>query len=169
MVTVPNRYWRLYLLALLSVALSAGVTVAGYKATRNTERLRVKLAHTQYDVTRLDSIVRDMKAYRLPIETVMASVPGDYRDVSLALVSFERAAEAADVGLEMRLDDEAKPAGNGLKTVLVTIQATGTYQAVRTFLSAVSRLPLHTYVVTMTVDTDGGNVGALITMNVSVR
>lgn len=158
-----------YIIATFSMVVTVAVTAYTYQSAQYTARLRTELAQTRYDVTGLDTIVHDMQVQAASYAIVRRSVPDGHAEVAIALGSVEVLAKDNKVTLEMRVDDAAKSDSSGVKSLTVIANAAGTFTDIRTFLSSLSRLPYHTQVQTMTMDSSRGTLAGTVTLKLFIK
>lgn len=158
-----------YIIATFSMVVAMTFAVYTYRSAQHTAKLRTELAQTRFDVNRLDMVVRDMKMQAATYAIVSRSVPDGHAEVALALGSVEALAEDNNVTLEMRVDDAAKSDSSGVKSLAGIANAAGTFTDIRTFLSSLSRLPYHTEVRTMTLDSSRGTLAGTVTLNLFIK
>ena len=127
--------------------------------------LKGEILADQSDLTTLNKIYEDVYSRSDEIDKVLATIPGSYEEVSTYAKVLELTADDTGVSVEMIFSSAESKETLGVKSVGVAVKATGPYENLVKFMDAVSKLPYHIQVDTLTVSKTAG----VVTLNSTFR
>ncbi len=157
-ISVRSKKLKLILGSVLCI-LAVGVMLSLIK--RNIGEvvgLKEKINTNQNDLVILNKIYDDANKRRTDIDRVLATIPSTYEGVSAYAKVIGSVGDATGVAIEMKFDSSERKETSGVKSIGVSITATGSYENLLKFVDGISELPYHIEIDSMGFEKSAGGV-----------
>lgn len=162
--------FRLIILLTAVSFIAVGVGMFFLSKTANTvKRSKIKVTEINRDIALLDKIIEDRKQYSGDIRKVEYSFPASYDEVSFFTQQIERLALGNGLTLAISIDQNKKEEKEQYDSILYSMRINGSYSAVAEFMTQIAKLPYHTSVDTLKINTEGGSLVASVKFRLFVE
>lgn len=160
----PQTKYKLIVISLLSsfIAIGFGLYFLN-KVASDVRGSKIKIAEINRDVDLLEKITKEEKQYEVDIQKVKSTLPSEYYEVSFFTTQLERLAQNNNLALNININKDKKKEKDSYESVTYSLEINGKYSSVSDFLSQMSKLPYHTSVDRLEIESgEGGPVTEVI-------
>ena len=151
--------FRLIILLTAVSFIAVGVGMLILSKTANTvKRSKVKVTEINRDIALLDKIIEDRKQYSGDIRKVKYSFPASYDEVSFFTQQLERLAQGNGLTILISIEQNKKEEKERYDSIMYSMKINGSYSAVSEFMTQIAKLPYHTSVDLVKMNTDSSGL-----------
>ena len=131
----------------------------------NVRAGKIKIAEVQRDLDLITRARIDRDQYTSDILRIRSTLPTRYSEVAFFTSQMERLAENNAVSILTTIDKDQTQERQPFNSIVYSIEAQGNYPNTAEFLTQMSRLPYHTVVDSLRIESDDGG----LTTNIRFR
>lgn len=139
------------------------------KERQNSIVKRQELARVKEELRLLNSLQADYLNNKEKISALQNTVPSTYDEIAFVLTQLEQAASLNGQEIVMTLKDSSQTEPGGLKSLELTINASGSYSGFAAMMSTIASLPYHSKLQALQIGSTEGGLASEATLKIYIQ